>query len=181
MECDICHERPASIHLTNYVNGQKEEKHVCNQCAVEEGYISEEETYPIHDLLSGLFNFNPPLKKKVTLDKKESGQVCPTCHMSYQEFIKHYKFGCADCYKTFETQLDPVLRRVHNGNTEHVGKVPKRQHVHLEQKRKINDLKEQLKQHIEDERFEDAAVLRDEIRALVSPQEPADSDKKEEK
>ena len=35
-KCDNCG-RPATVHLTEITNGQKLEKHLCEECAVAEG------------------------------------------------------------------------------------------------------------------------------------------------
>lgn len=165
MECEICHQRPASLHVTNYVEGNKEQLHICHQCAVDEGYVEAEQAYQIHDLLSGLFNVSHSVKQQRQERNKEA-VACPTCRMTYQDFVKTGKFGCSDCYQAFDAQLDPLLRRVHSGNTVHVGKVPHRQHEHLKQKQLIQAYRAQLNQLIEEERFEEAATLRDKIRAI---------------
>jgi ATP-dependent Clp protease ATP-binding subunit ClpC len=39
MLCDRCHKRHASIHITRIVNGKKNTKNLCTQCAVETGAI----------------------------------------------------------------------------------------------------------------------------------------------
>lgn len=91
---------------------------------------------------------------------------CPHCHRSYKEFVHIGKFGCADCYKTFGEQLDPILKRVHSGNTEHIGKIPKRIGGTIYLRKQISDLKDMLKLHIENEEFEKAAEVRDKVRSL---------------
>ncbi len=32
------------------------------------------------------------------------------------------RFGCASCYDTFKGHLNPLLKRLHGGHTEHCGK-----------------------------------------------------------
>ena len=51
-------------------------------------------------------------------------------------------------------------------STRHEGKIPKRLGTEIFFKRQTDDLREQLKKAIEEENFEEAARLRDEIRAL---------------
>ncbi|WP_067842566.1 UvrB/UvrC motif-containing protein [Amphibacillus sediminis] len=173
MDCENCHQRPATLHLTNYINGEKTEIHVCQHCAIEKGYIEgDDETYTIHDLLSGLFNFNTPMAKKPEPQTSSQQELtCPHCNMSYLQFAKTGKFGCSHCYQTFKDHLNPLFRRIHSGNTEHIGKIPKRQYVHLQKKRQIQDYREQLKQLIAQEAFEEAAKLRDKIKALEQASE----------
>ncbi|UFT99466.1 UvrB/UvrC motif-containing protein [Radiobacillus kanasensis] len=168
MECQECHERQASLKFTKIVNGNKTEIRVCEQCAKEKGYISfEEEAYTLHDLLSGLFNFD---SKTLSEQKKaaypDPGLTCPKCGMSYQEFARIGKFGCASCYETFSDRLNPILRRVHSGNSEHKGKVPSRIGIDIKHKQQIQTYKEKLRTLIDAEEFEQAAQVRDQIKAL---------------
>lgn len=91
---------------------------------------------------------------------------CPSCGRTFSEFKKAGKFGCANCYASFGSKVEPILRRVHAGNTKHTGRIPKRSGKYIQQKQLISSHKEELKQLIEEEEFEKAAVLRDKIREL---------------
>lgn len=166
MQCEHCHERPATLHFSQYTNGKQYVQHLCHTCAQELGLMDANENYPIHDLLSDLFKMNSALGQHQRASSTHETKTCPSCRMTYAQFTKHYKFGCKDCYETFNLELEPVLKRVHNGNTAHVGKVPKRQHAHISKRQQIKTHREKLAQFIEEERFEEAAELRDEIRAL---------------
>ncbi|WP_077623935.1 UvrB/UvrC motif-containing protein [Sediminibacillus massiliensis] len=168
MECQECHERPATLHFTKVVNGNKTEIHVCERCAKEKGYMGyEDEAYSLHNLLSGLFNFETTIGGQQA-NNVSSKQVvkCPKCGLTYQEFTRIGKFGCYECYQTFADRLNPIFRRVHSGNTIHDGKVPKRVGSSIQQKKKLNEYRDHLKQLINDEEFEKAAQIRDQIKAL---------------
>jgi len=39
MLCQKCKVRPASVHITKILNGKKVERHLCGQCAAEEGFM----------------------------------------------------------------------------------------------------------------------------------------------
>ena len=168
MKCEVCQEREASVHLTNYLNGQKAEIHLCQQCAIEKGYLdADDESYTIQDLLSGFFNAQANLATKDESNQRTEHQlVCPQCQMTYQRFNKIGKFGCSKCYQTFSSFLNPIFRRVHSGNTSHTGKIPKRQHVHLQHQRLIQNYRDQLQEFVKEEKFEEAAELRDKIKDL---------------
>lgn len=170
MECQECHARPATLHFTRVINGEKQEFHLCEQCAKEMGDISDMMTgsgaFSIHNLLSGLLNFDQPLSSGPHSLGELEELKCEKCGLRYREFTKIGKFGCDECYQTFESKLDPILRKVHSGNTTHLGKVPKRTGKSIGVKRKISELKDQLKQLILEEEFEKAAEVRDQIRAL---------------
>ncbi len=169
MECQECNENVATLHFAKVINGEKTEIHVCEKCAKEKGYVNnEEEAYSLHDLLSGLFNFDSAsYPNQAAMDTYRKKQLkCEKCGMTYQDFTRIGKFGCASCYDTFSKHLNPIFRRVHSGNTKHDGKVPKRTSSALYQKKKVDQLKEKLKAHIEKEEFEEAAMVRDKIKAI---------------
>ncbi|MFD2925265.1 UvrB/UvrC motif-containing protein [Halobacillus naozhouensis] len=172
MECQRCHNRPATVHLTQLLNGEKTEIHVCEQCAKEKGYMHDhEENFILNDLLTGLFNFETKHSLKGHPHSAPSPKEqlkCPNCGLTFQEFAKAGKFGCAECYKTFDDKLNPILRRVHSGNTRHDGKIPRREGGNLHLKRQMDEYKSDLQRLIEQEEFEEAAKVRDEIRSLDS-------------
>lgn len=101
---------------------------------------------------------------------------CPSCGASFGEISKSGKIGCAQCYDTFRNQLLPVIQRIH-GAAQHMGKIPggsalrvtdpNRQMVASPRQAENPELEEkrrQLKEAIDTQDFERAAVLRDEIK-----------------
>ncbi len=168
MECEECHDRPATLHLTKVINGETNEIHVCESCAKSKGYIAyNEEAYTIHDLLAGLFNFGSAISPNEAMNQSDKGMLtCPSCGMTYQQFNQVGKFGCTTCYETFSEHLVPIFRRVHSGNTTHKGKIPKRQRIDLEMERLIKKHKVTLQRYIENEQFEKAAEMRDKIKSI---------------
>ena len=68
--------------------------------------------------------------------------------------------------KLLIVRLDPLLRKIHSGNTTHTGKIPKRTGKNINRKRKVSELKEKLQELIKTEEFEKAAEVRDKIRSL---------------
>lgn len=170
MVCEECGERMASLHFTKIVNGEKTQFHLCESCAKEKGEMlpGSQNGFSIHNLLSGMLNFDFPNQTAKT--KSQPRQLrCETCGLTYQQFSKIGRFGCSDCYNHFETVLEPLLRRVH-GNTTHNGKVPARTGDHLRKKRELNELKAHLERLVAREEFEEAARVRDRIRELERPE-----------
>ncbi|HLR79814.1 MAG TPA: UvrB/UvrC motif-containing protein [Bacillota bacterium] len=168
MKCQECHKREATLHFTQVIHGNKLEVHVCEVCAKKKGYMSSpEEAYTLHDLLTGLFNIDSP---KVHNQEASLNQVkgvrCPKCDLSFAEFKRIGKFGCATCYETFSDRIDPILRRVHSGNTKHIGKIPKRKGGNLHLKKKVEAYRSELDSLIQNEAFEKAAIVRDKIKEL---------------
>jgi protein arginine kinase activator len=171
MICQECNQRPATLHFTKILNGEKAEYHLCEKCAQEKGdmfMLSGASGYSINNLLAGLLNMEPAFHNKTKEDPfhQEETLQCDQCSMTFQQFIKVGRFGCANCYKTFEEQLTPILRRLHSGNSVHNGKIPERIGGSMHIKKNIEELKQNLKELIALEEFEKAAEVRDEIRRL---------------
>ena len=64
MVCQECGKKPATLHFTKIVNGEKTEFHICESCAREKGDFIPGTTngFSIHNLLSGLLDFEPSNK-----------------------------------------------------------------------------------------------------------------------
>ncbi|WP_322907962.1 UvrB/UvrC motif-containing protein [Paenibacillus campi] len=166
MICQECQQRPATLHFTKIVNGEKTEFHICEHCAREKGELIPGTSggFSIHNLLSGLMDFDAGNKAKATGMPTQQLQ-CPECGMTYAQFRKLGRFGCSSCYETFDRQLDPMLKRVH-GSTAHAGKLPARAGKQIKARQQVNELRQQMQQRIAEEEFEQAAQLRDQIREL---------------
>lgn len=164
MNCQECGIRPATLHFTKIVNGQKTEYHICEQCAKEKGdfIYGSNNVFSIHNLLSGLLNYDQMIHPNSAAAQPLR---CETCGLTYNQFSQSGRFGCTDCYKAFASRLDPLFKRVH-GNTVHGGKVPRRTGQGISQRRQLDELKRLLQQKIATEEFEEAAQIRDMIRKL---------------
>ncbi|MBR2568944.1 MAG: UvrB/UvrC motif-containing protein [Paenibacillus sp.] len=185
MMCQQCGEKPATLHFTKIINGQKTEFHLCESCAREKGDILQgaNDGFSIHNLLSGLMNLDQSsgslhngLYGFSTSKPAPEKLKCDHCGLSFEQFSKMGRFGCDECYQAFRPRLDPILKRVH-GNVVHVGKIPKRGGVAMNQRRELEDLRKKLQESIELEQFEVAAELRDRIRELeTTMKRPSDAE-----
>ena len=161
MLCERCNQRPATVHLTQVINNQKTEMNVCEYCANELqqevwGFNSQ---FNLHNFLGSLIgeDYNQTIKIKE--------ENCPKCGISKRQFAKGGLLGCADCYRSFHSQIIPLVRRVH-GTVQHTGKVPKRTGGKAKITKEIKELKDKLQRAIANEEFENAAMLRDQIKSL---------------
>ena len=104
-------------------------------------------------------------------DKK----TCPICGITFADFRKGGRLGCAYDYVAFEDDLMPLLVNIH-GALEHVGKVPTNLSGSPERQQRLMQLKVEMKGAIDKEDYETASRLRDKISAVESGQETAWSD-----
>ena len=165
MTCDLCSKNEATVHLTEIINDQTRELHLCEQCAKEKGSAAAQD-FGLGDLLAGLADFGPK-----TEEGTKTKLVCPKCGCTYDDFRKSGRLGCGTCYETFRRFLAPLLKRIH-GSAKHEGKMPtvavSAPSAVVEGKEDLEVLKERLKAAVASESFEEAIQLRDKIRVLES-------------
>ncbi|MFH1459521.1 MAG: UvrB/UvrC motif-containing protein [Candidatus Omnitrophota bacterium] len=160
MVCQVCNKNPATVHLTEIINEQMTELHICEQCAKDKGIAGLGQPFGLQDLLAGLVDFGAP----VTKDKKVVLQ-CDNCKMTYEDFRKAGRFGCSQCYDTFKDSLEPLLKKIH-GSVRHFGKGPMLDGAEFKVKKDLQNLHLKLQRAIQSEAFEEAAKIRDEIKNL---------------
>lgn len=158
MTCNLCTQNDATVHLTEIVNDQTRELHLCQSCAKEKG-VGPGADFGLSELLGGLADLGTPIKAG-----PKASVICPGCGMAYEDFRKTGRLGCGACYETFGKYLAPLLKRIH-GSAQHVGKKPA---PTVREKKPpqetLAQLKERLKAAVASENFEEAVRLRDQIR-----------------
>ena len=160
MVCELCKQTQATVHLTEIVNEQMSELHLCEACANQKG-AQVESHFGLADLLSELADFG----KTPESSEEVSTKACSACGMTYDDFRKVGRLGCAQCYQTFKRSLGGLLKRIH-GTPVHLGKSPARLVKPAKAKTELAELKKKLGRAIEQEAFEEAARLRDQIRRM---------------
>jgi len=182
MLCDICGKNPATVHLTEIIDDQMNELHLCEECARTKSSAMEQQ-FGLSDLLAGMVDFEQKNKEEGVPAVK-----CPNCGLTYADFKKIGRLGCGQCYNIFRQYLAPLLKRIH-GSNQHVGKSPVRRAkaapigpaasvgaateaspAPSKRKAGLQELKAQLVKAIEKEAFEEAARLRDQIKKISSEQ-----------
>ena len=165
MLCQHCEKKPATVHITRIINGEKTELALCKDCARE---VQQEWGMGIQSP----FSFDKFLANILSWDQvpgwqeRRAGQVaCEQCGLTLDAFQQTGKFGCSACYEAFRPHIEPLLRRLH-GNLIHQGKVPVRTGQGLRAKRELERLRRELQALVEAEEFEKAARVRDRIREL---------------
>lgn len=162
MMCCVCKEKPATVHLTDIKGDKVQKVDLCEECAKTKGV--NDSTFQLADMLLGLGASHEIEQSAGGADVK-----CPACGFTQVDFKKSGRLGCPECYITFAEGLEALLKSMHKG-TKHTGKVPN----HLRQKRdlseQLNALNKKLAKAIATENFEQAALLRDEIKQLNTKQ-----------
>lgn len=161
MVCDVCAVNQATVHLTEIIDEQMTELHLCEGCAKNKS-VEMEQQFGLADLLAGLSDLG---KTSASGVKEDLRLKCGACGLSYEDFKKIGRLGCSGCYDAFRKYLIPLLKRIH-GSNKHYGKMPLGQVRPVELKNELEELKSKLQKAIQKEEFEEAARLRDTIKDL---------------
>ena len=170
MTCDICGKKKATVHLTEIVDEQMSEMHLCEECARQKSSQMEQQ-FGLADLLAGL---SDTAKTVASKEGDKNVLKCSRCALPYEDFRKFGRLGCGECYTSFKEHLTGLLRKIH-GSNKYLGKTPAQFSGHsveatvestavLLVPENLADLKKQLHDAIAAEDFEKAAQLRDKIR-----------------
>lgn len=189
MLCQNCGRNEANVSYTQIINGVKKQMKLCSKCAEELGIgnidfdMSMEVSRFFEDIFQGYDDYIPKLIRSSNL-------ICDNCNMSYEELLNERRFGCDKCYENFESKINRLLKNtqgvdIHNeklskkltDSSENEvkncnNKQEKISNIGEELKKendinfKLKELKEKLEKEIKEERYEDAAKTRDEIKKI---------------
>ncbi len=173
-KCRQC-AKPATVHITEILDGQVQEIHLCESCA--------------HDYLQPADeNDSVDNAETVALKLKEVANeedlleldhiVCPNCGITFREFRSQGRLGCPHDYVVFQQELTSLLENIH-GELQHCGKFPKQAPDSSQRQYELIKLRNQLRQAVEQENYETAAQLRDEIQTLEIEQAETGSGKED--
>ncbi len=180
MLCDNCGKREANVRYSENINGRKKELHLCEECSKKLGIENMDFNMPIDfsSFFGGLledFGTNDfmPLFNEVKQLK------CDNCGYTFEDIVNTGKLGCENCYSVFEDRLDPIIKKI-QGSNKHVGRTGKIIDSKISEKinnkdsktennkdvSKVEKLQNDLKKAIKEEKYEEAAKIRDEIKKL---------------
>ena len=164
MLCQNCGKNEATTHIKQIINGDMAESHLCGDCASHLGYgdVFSGFGFNLSEVFGGLLgDMRPAVSGGKTLR-------CSKCGASFDDIAREGKVGCAECYRTFYDRLLPSIQRIH-GKIKHSGKAssgaPVAEKVET-LKEKIEKLRHQMNEAVAKQEFEQAAKIRDEIKAL---------------
>jgi protein arginine kinase activator len=163
MKCQRCSGK-ATVHLTDIVGGQKNEVHLCPECAEQQQLLQKQELN-LPAILQTLIGpqLGPAVDELARL-------TCPACGIKYMEFRTDGRLGCPHDYEVFRAGLQPLLQRIHRASG-HVGKSPRHGRAGCVRHAEVIELRRRLQRAVESEAYEEAARLRDVIRQKDAPDE----------
>jgi protein arginine kinase activator len=156
MKCQSC-SSPATVHLTDIVNGAKKELHLCQACAEQQQFIKQQELN-LPAILQTLIGHHVG-----QLTDELARLTCPACGIKYMEFRAAGRLGCPHDYEVFRVGLEPLLLRIHRASR-HAGKRPRCHRLSAARQTELVELRGRLRAAVDAEAYEEAARLRDLIR-----------------
>ena len=191
MLCQNCGKNQINFRYTQVINGVKKEMALCDECARNLGIEGMDFNMPINfsSFFSDFFNDAESLLPSFA---KINLLECDKCGTTFDSFVNSGEFGCGNCYITFADTISPVLKHLH-GSNKHIGRQYKdaideleynknkfkenleankkqqkssKQEVLDKKEIQLKKLQKELEEAIKDERYEDAAKLRDQIKDI---------------
>ena len=184
MLCDNCGKREANVKYSENINGNKKELHLCEECSEKLGIGKMDFNMPIDfsSFFGGLLEDFGTTDFMPLFDEVKNLK-CNSCGYTFEDIVNTGRLGCGNCYDVFEDRLDPIIKKI-QGSNRHIGRTGKIIDSKIEEKfsdskkednkeqsinkevSEIEKLQNELKQAIKDERYEDAAKIRDEIKKI---------------
>ena len=170
------------MFLTQIIDGQITELELCESCAKKRGLFDPQSlsfaekfcpdsiTDKVNDLVKELAsnlekNINTKSASATAAPTADMLTQCPVCSFGLEDLRRSERLGCPDCYSIFAQELKQIKQ------LEHPASPPQAPFVSEEsQELKIKKLELAMSAAIEDENYERAAELRDEINSMKGPQ-----------
>lgn len=169
MLCERCDKKEATFHLTEIRDEIKSEFHLCEICARQFRENSEKDNslFPVRDMLNLL-----------DIDEDNNGHLCAVCGLTESEYAEKGRLGCPSCYSYLRSFKK--INGKYYGDMKYNGKkplnylkitpvrntLPDTGALSTVKDEDISKLKVELENAVEEERYEDAARLRDIIREV---------------
>jgi len=155
MKCDLC-DNEATVFLTQMGEGQIQKVNLCPSCYEEKGGKGGSD--PVLGELLAWAGLSKP--KRVAGGGAD--HTCPSCGFTLADFQKTLRLGCAGCYAVFREPISAALASMHRG-ARHLGKAPAARAQLRQVRGELRRIEGELARAVEEERYEEAARLRDEL------------------
>lgn len=152
MKCEKCNNKEATFYYRSNINGEKTERHLCTDCAREEGF-------------GGALDYRP-----VSMFDEMFGDFFDDFYTPRRSLLSDFFGG------PMRSLMAPPIPRINivvgqpeteqKTATETTSKVPEDAGTEVKSRREIAALKHQLREAVRTENFEKAIELRDKLKEL---------------
>lgn len=178
--CHYCG-KPASIYLTQIINGKITDLALCTDCAKKQGLFDPKKLSIAEQFLPSVLSseveefiekmlestYGNEGEEKLISSLPDMLAECPACHYPITAYRTTGMLGCPECYRAFAPELLPLAVNAPGGEDElppdQVLEPDYLESPELERGR----LELLLHEAIRNENYEEAATLRDRIKSLT--------------
>lgn len=171
-KCQFCGKK-ATMFLTQIVSDEVTELALCERCAKERGFFDPqtltfaEKFFPslIQEKVQNMIRaLSPGQTEKPEQPRTDVLSRCPICSYTSEDYTKTERVGCPHCYSVFAEDFSPeVQHKLHLSDTSKTGDDISAQAVPNVGKK---ELELRMQKAIEEENYELAAQLRDQIKSM---------------
>lgn len=169
MQCEFC-DNKATVFFTQILDGVTKKTCLCDNCATERGVTDPE------GFLLGKTDFpsspQPEEKDSPASEPQhptpDATACCPGCGFAFDDLKKTGRLGCSECYSFFRAEINHNLTGMHKG-TKHTGRIPEGMMEAFQKRQELEKLHAEMHTAIQNEDYEKAAQLRDQINQLEDP------------
>jgi protein arginine kinase activator len=156
-KCDGCGDGVGRIRIYQTRGTEYSELWLCDRCA---GALGVEEEAPV---------FAPTVGELLgALTGDGATRSCPSCGTHFRRIRQTGRVGCAECYRVFHGRVQLLLEQQGLTDT-HVGRYPSRLGSFKRLFVDRETLRERLDHAVREENYEEAAAIRDRMKALEEP------------
>lgn len=158
MICDMCKVKKAEVSVEQVADGIVKTIYLCRTCSQRAGFGKFSE------------NIDISITKLLGTDGKDSCEntleaVCPQCGRGLNDIEFNHKIGCTECFLFFKSEIISLLKQKKR-NLKYSGHIPEVSPIFFNKTQNVAELRQKLKKAVEMEDYENAAVFRDELKAL---------------
>ena len=150
------------MFFTQVADGAMKKVALCGACADERGVDDPEGLLMADQLLGPLSGTGVP--EAPISGKSENGE-CLSCGFALENYQKVGRFGCSECYGAFRQEVTQRIPSLHRGG-KHEGRIPQGLVAFEQRKERLTNLALALESAVEEEDYEKAAKLRDQIQEM---------------
>lgn len=180
MLCENCGKKEANVRYSENINGVKKEMNLCEECSKRLGVTDQIDfrmpSLDFSNFFGSFLEDFASMPNFIPLLEQVKDVKCESCGYTFNDIVNSGRYGCANCYDVFEDRMDPILKKLQGANR-HTGRLGKISNNNIKfdktsDKKVENEnnekekLEQELKKAIKEERYEDAAKLRDEIKKM---------------
>jgi len=165
MLCEKCGLKEAQFTVVEVVSGHRHTHELCEICAEELSLGLGEQAESITSQETGVKEEQTAQAPTAVRKRIIKELICPGCGLTYEEFLNTARFGCPECYRAFKENLIVLFKDV-QGFTKYMGHQYTRDQKTVQLLHEKFKLEKTLSELISEERFEEAAKIRDRINQI---------------